>query len=296
MASFISYILIRAGKIIFAAVPFRLVYIVSDGVAWLLRYLVRYRFQTSAANLRKAFPDASPGEIKKYLHKSYRNFSDIMLETIKGFTLSVPQLERRFVFTNPELLKQYFEKGQSVVLTLGHTGNWEWAGLALGNLAPQQILCVYHRLKNTYIDKLILEERSRTGLVLYPKGDTVKLLKHLSGICGAMMLAADQSPANAAAAKWVRFFGVETGFAPGPELVSKRFNYPLVHMSMKRIRRGYYEATFHTLSGNPELESANVLSQLYANAVENEIRKAPPDWLWSHKRWKKKKPATLKNR
>jgi KDO2-lipid IV(A) lauroyltransferase len=185
-------------------------------------------------------------------------------------------------------LRSYLDQGQSVVLTLGHTGNWEWAGLALGNLAPGQILCVYHALKNPHIDRFILRERSRTGLVLYPKGETVKLLKHLSGITGAMMLAADQSPANAAAAKWVTFFQVETGFAPGPELVSRKFRYPLIHMSMERVRRGHYEATFALLSGQPEQEANNALTQKYACALEKEIQDAPPNWLWSHKRWKKK--------
>ncbi len=296
MASYISYIIVRIGKTLFAVMPFKLMYLLSDLMALVLRYVVRYRLETSEENMRRVFPDASEYEMNKYLTESYRNFSDIMLETIKGFSIPIPQLEGRFSFTNPKVLLSYFEQGQSVVLTLGHTGNWEWAGLALGNLAPGQILCVYHRLKNNRIDQLILEERSRTGLVLYPKGETVKLLKHLSGINGAMMLAADQSPANAEAAKWVRFFNVETGFAPGPELVSRRFEYPLIHMSMKRTRRGFYEATFHTLSDHPELEEKNVLSQRYAEALEKEILSAPPNWLWSHKRWKRKKPEVLKNR
>ena len=39
-----------------------------------------------------------------------------------------------------------------------------------------------------------------------------------------------------------------------------------------------------------ELLAPGELTERYARLVEEQIRAAPPDWPWSHKRWKLKKP------
>jgi KDO2-lipid IV(A) lauroyltransferase len=38
-------------------------------------------------------------------------------------------------------------------------------------------------------------------------------------------------------------------------------------------------------------ESEADITKAYARLVENEIRKAPENWLWSHKRWKMQRDA-----
>lgn len=290
----INYFLIKVARFIFSMIPFSLLYPLSDFVAWILRVVVRYRVDVAKKNLKRAFPRASEQDLKTFLVQSYKNLSDITLETMKGYTLSANEVKKRYHFRNPEHLTQYFAKGQSVVLTLAHVCNWEWAGLALGLLAPKQILCIYHPIKNKDIDQLVCRERSRFGMVMFRPENTRTLIKQLNESPGAMVLVADQSPPKAASALWVEFFGTETGFVPGPEFVAKRNRFPVVNMHINRVQRGYYEIEFVTITDHPEREDKKSITRAYAKQLEHQINQAPSAWLWTHKRWKKVKPEGLK--
>ena len=290
----INYFLIKVARFIFSMIPFSLLYPLSDFVAWTLRVIIGYRVKVARDNLKRAFPNASNQALRTYLVQSYQNLSDVTLETMKGYTLAAKEVQERYHFRNPEQLTQYFEKGQSVVLTLAHLSNWEWAGLALGLLAPKQILCIYHPIKNQDIDKLVCRERSRFGMVMFRPEKTRTLIKQLNESPGAMVLVADQSPSKAASALWVDFFGIETGFVPGPEFVAKRNRFPVVNMHIMRVKRGYYEVEFVIISDHPEKEEKKAITQTYAKQLEEQINRAPSAWLWTHKRWKKEKPHGLK--
>ena len=58
---------------------------------------------------------------------------------------------------------------------------------------------------------------------------------------------------------------------------------------MRRTRRGYYEMAFQPLATPGREAAPGELTERYARLVETQIRAAPPDWPWSHKRWKLKK-------
>jgi KDO2-lipid IV(A) lauroyltransferase len=58
---------------------------------------------------------------------------------------------------------------------------------------------------------------------------------------------------------------------------------------MRRVSRGFYEMGFEPLLALGETLPRGELTERYARRVEQQIREAPPDWPWSHKRWKLKK-------
>jgi len=55
---------------------------------------------------------------------------------------------------------------------------------------------------------------------------------------------------------------------------------------MARISRGHYEVVFEPLAAAGERATAADITERYARAVERQVRAAPADWLWSHRRWK----------
>jgi KDO2-lipid IV(A) lauroyltransferase len=74
----------------------------------------------------------------------------------------------------------------------------------------------------------------------------------------------------------------------GPEEISRVTRFPVFFVSMRRTGRGYYVIDIQPLSGEQEL-AAGELTERYARLVEAQIHAAPPDWPWSHKRWRLKK-------
>ena len=52
---------------------------------------------------------------------------------------------------------------------------------------------------------------------------------------------------------------------------------------------GRYLMEFTSLAAAGETLAAGELTERYARLVEAQIRASPPDWPWSHKRWRLKK-------
>ena len=70
------YHLVYAFFYLLSLLPWCIAYIVSDFMAFLLQYVVRYRKQVIENNLMIAFPKISVQERKKIVTKFYQNFTD----------------------------------------------------------------------------------------------------------------------------------------------------------------------------------------------------------------------------
>ncbi|MBV8974076.1 MAG: hypothetical protein JOY74_03060, partial [Sinobacteraceae bacterium] len=88
---------------------------------------------------------------------------------------------------------------------------------------------------------------------------------------------------------WTRFLGRDTAFYMGPEEIARVTRFPVFFIAMRRQARGYYEMEFQLLAGRGEAGRPGELTERYARLVEQQIHAAPPDWPWSHKRWKLKR-------
>ena len=85
------------------------------------------------------------------------------------------------------------------------------------------------------------------------------------------------------------FLNQDTPFLPGPERIARKTNYPVFYFDVDRVKRGYYEITASLLHESPSETADTAITQSYANKLESIIQQKPANWLWSHRRWKKKK-------
>ena len=267
--------------------PYRVLYIFSDFLHFLLQRVIGYRREVVEDNLKKTFPEKSPEELKRIEYLSYKNLSDMLIEGIRAFTISRKQAERRFVIKNPEIFEPFRKQEQGVILVLGHYANWEWAVLSAPlYLRFKNLITFYKPLKNTYIDDYIQKNRTRTGMKLISIAATASTFRKYKENPAIYILVADQSPSNPRKAHWVSFLKRDTAFLHGPEDYAKSYNLPLVFVDIQRVKRGYYEAEFSVLTTEIEKLPKGEITRLYANKLEEVIYKKPEDWLWSHKRWK----------
>jgi Kdo2-lipid IVA lauroyltransferase/acyltransferase len=102
-------------------------------------------------------------------------------------------------------------------------------------------------------------------------------------------MVADQEPTTSEHKYWTRFLGRDTAFYMGPEEIARVTRFPVFFVAMRRLSRGYYEMQFQQLAEAGQVMPSGVLTERYARLVEAQIHAAPPDWPWSHKRWKLKK-------
>ncbi|MBL7851980.1 MAG: lysophospholipid acyltransferase family protein, partial [Cyclobacteriaceae bacterium] len=92
---------------------------------------------------------------------------------------------------------------------------------------------------------------------------------------------------------WMTFLNQESSVYTGIEKVARKLNYPVVYMHPTRPWRGYYTLTLEVIVEDPSRTVDNEITEIYTRRLERDIRENPPLWLWSHRRWKSKRPQSI---
>ncbi len=278
--------------------PMNLLYILSYFLYILLYYLVSYRKKIVFVNLQNSFPSLDETKRKQIAKSFYKHFCDILLEGIKNLSISKRNLEARFRIKNPELVMEYYKKNKSVILTAGHYNNWEWLITIQDCLLPHKAIGIGMPLSQQSLDQKINKRRSRYGMIVAHSGNYMKHIEQLKGTPFALLILGDQSPGNERKSYWTSFLNQTTGFIFGTEMIANKYNLGVLYCTTKKIKRGYYELEFKLICEDPKTLKYGEITEKYVNFLEKDILKEPAYWIWSHKRWKKRKPIdheALKN-
>ena len=135
----------------------------------------------------------------------------------------------------------------------------------------------------------MLKLRTRFGSRLVAADALLPDILKRRQIVRAICMVADQEPTKAEHKHWTRFLNRDTAFFVGAEEIARVTRYPVFFAGMRRAARGRYVMTFEVLAAAGESSAPGQLTERYARRVEAQIRAAPPDWPWSHKRWRLKK-------
>jgi Kdo2-lipid IVA lauroyltransferase/acyltransferase len=283
---FFTYLIFRFFIFIFRITPFPILYIFSDLIAFLLKSVLKYRYDVVKQNIELSFPHFNKEQIKMLIDRFYRNLSDITLETMKSYSMSPDQIKKRNLVINPDFLDEHFKMGQSVCCITSHYANWEWAALTAGYYIKHKNNGFYRPLSNNYIDKFLKKNRIKSGMNLYPVQITARAFFENKEVPSMFVMVADQSPSKVEQAYWYNFLGRKTAFIHGPEMYARKFELPVYFADIQRKQRGYYEISIIEICKNPlELPEGEITNR-YKNLLEQIIIKKPEDWLWSHRRWK----------
>ena len=284
---FIVYILVYPLIWLISILPFPLLYAFSDFLYVLVYRLVGYRKKVVKDNLRLVFPEKSEKEINDITKKFYHHFCDMMLEAVKSLTISDAEIKRRFTFTNIELINNLEKQNRSIIMMCGHYGSWEWI-FVMQKYVTHKGYAVYSRLANKYFDRLVRRIRAKYNSTLITTKETVPTLVRAksNGELTINGFVSDQSPLVSRAFHWSEFMGIKVPIHTGAEVLAKRLDMAVVYFRVKRIKRGYYEASFETLALDPNEFPNYEITDLFIEKVEKQIREAPQYYLWTHRRWK----------
>lgn len=284
IAKIFYYILILPVSLL----PYPLLYLLSDFVYFVMYRMVGYRKEVVFTNLKNSFPNKSEHELKKIMSDFYHHLCDIIMESIKGFTISENQLRKRLIIKNPEFSNYFADKGQSIIFVGGHYNNWEICAQAFAMYSNHKCIGIYKPLSNTFINDKIYTSRSRYGMNLVSMKQTKKSFEEGSE-AKAIVFGSDQNPANPKRAHWVQFLNQDTGVLFGVEKYAKEYDWPVVFVSISKVKRGYYEVEYSLVTDKPKEEPHGKITEDFTKRLEQDIINQPQYWLWSHKRWKHKR-------
>lgn len=271
--------------------PFRALYLLSDVLFLVLYRIVGYRTRVVLGNLKSSFPDKTDAERRRIAADFYRWFCDLLLESLKTLTVTPLAVRERVTFEGMDILRAYAERKQSVIVVLGHFGNWELAGARYSQeTGIPQLYVIYRPLHDRGFDDLMHRMRTRHGTRLYSMKETSQAMVRDKDLVTATAFIADQTP-HADRAYWLTFLGQDTPVYFGTEATARKFNYPVVYLSIMQRGRGHYCMTVETLVENPAEVPAGEITERHTARLERDIRERPDLWLWTHRRWKHKRPV-----
>lgn len=289
LGNYLGYLCLATIVNFFSLFPLRFLYFLSDFFFLILFYGVGYRQKVISENLKRCFPNLSAEDLHSINQKFTRHLCDLIIEGLKGWSISEQALRERYVVKNPELLEFYASQGKSIILAGSHYNNWEWGVVLFNRLFSIPILGVFQPISNSFINQYLIKKRSRWGMGLMPAKNAVKGILQIEEQKGYLLLS-DQSPSSGARPVWLNFFGQPTACLPGLSLVAIQGKMPILYYEVLKEKRGYYSLVLHTLVEDPSSETVDSIAQKYHKKLEKTIRKEPAYWLWSHKRWKRSPP------
>ncbi len=287
---FLIYLLVYPILWLISILPFPILYLFSDFVYFLIYHIIGYRKKTVRENIALALPHLSVQERLIIEKKSFQYLCDMFLEMAKTMTISQSEINKRYVFANIETYLELEKKGKSIALMCAHYASYEWV-LSMNNHITFKGYGIYKKIANPYFDKLVKNIRARFKAYLITTKETKSTIEQnaKNNILGVFGFASDQTPRRSDTMHWDSFMGIETPIHTGAETLAKRYDMNVIYLKGKRVRRGYYEATFEVLSDDIKSIPDFQLSENFMRKVEQQIYEAPEFYLWTHKRWKHKK-------
>jgi KDO2-lipid IV(A) lauroyltransferase len=292
--STILYYLLSFFTRILAFLPFTLLYLISDLLYLIIRYIAKYRINTVINNLRSSFPEKTDQEIHALTKAFYRHFSDFILESLKCISISAKQLDRRMKLINPEIFDDLRKTNTNFALVSAHYNNWEW-GMSFPRYMIHDLLIIYRPLKSKPVDHLTHFMRSRFGAKMIAMEGVYREARKYQTMnlpFGVWFLADQRPPRNSRF--WTTFLNHETAFFEGVEKMSKKLGLAVIFLDIRKVRRGHYEVHFKKLFDNASTTSENEVTLACVKEMEQEIMRKPEYWLWSHKRFKHSRPEEVK--
>lgn len=278
-----------------SVLPFPILYFISDVLYVFIYKIFGYRKKVVITNLRNSFPDKTEAEINEIARLFYHHFCDVVVESLKSFTISEKQIMKRMVLENPELLNSYYDQGRSIILAGGHYNNWEWIAIAIDQQIKHKSIAIYKTLANKFFDQKMRNTRGRFGLMMISTKKVKAIFDTNKDQLTATIFGNDQSPGRSENNYWMNFLNQDTAVLFGTEKYAREYNLPVLFGTIKKVKRGYYRFNFTVVENDPVHAPYGSITEKTTLLLEKEIINLPQYWLWTHRRWKhKRNPGEIK--
>lgn len=278
---------------VFTLLPLPVLYIFSDLLFIILYYFPSYRRDVVQANLRNSFPEKSKKELRTIERKFYHHLADLFVEVPKLAHMGKSQIMKRMTLTNPELVERLYREGRDIACIMAHFNNWEWLQ-SMVYYSDYQTVSIYKPLQNKQFDRFLLELRQKRGMILTPMSNIIRTILQLRSKkkLGIYSFITDQSPPGNELKYWTTFLNQDTPVYTGVERIAIKYDMAVVTFHAMKIKRGYYTFTAELLFDHTAGLEEHAITDRHVRKLEELIREQPESWLWSHKRWKHKRPLS----
>lgn len=277
--------------------PLNVLYIFTDILFIVFFFVIRYRRKVVDENLKNAFPEKTEAERARIARRYFRHLCDTFAEFFKLWHISSSEIKKRCVMINREIPQRYFEEGRSMIVFSGHYGNWEMMYSYKLWEKDIELVPIYKPLHNEIFDRMTYRIRNRFGASPLSKADALRgmLANAREGKVAMTGFIGDQTPSWNNLNFWMPFLNQDTAVFEGTEKIARKLGQPVIFINMRKVKRGHYHAEFYDICPDPAATAPGDITRKNMQMLEKFIHENPEYWLWSHRRWKHKRPESNEN-
>jgi KDO2-lipid IV(A) lauroyltransferase len=256
-------------------------------IGTLAKTVLRKRDRLAFANMRSAFPERDPGELRAALDDCWRHFGRELLCYIRLQSQPLEQISARCPFVNEQLLEEARARGKGVVLISAHWGGWEVGGLALMALVDN-VRTVARRLDNEILERDLAALRAKTGAEVVDRRNAARVLLRGLSENAVVVLLPDQAVLPREGVL-VPFLGRDAWTTPAPAKMALRYGSTIVFAFCipDGIRhRLEFQESIHVDQLSEAERDPVALTRRINDVIARRIETRPELWLWMHDRWK----------
>jgi Kdo2-lipid IVA lauroyltransferase/acyltransferase len=195
--------------------------------------------------------------------------------------------------TGWDAIEEAHARGRGIVIVSGHFGNWELAGAYLpARGIPHDV--IVRPQANPLFNRFIDQTRAQLGMKVVSDAEAVRHTPRALKQNRAVGFVSDQGLLGLAST-FVPFFGRPARTPRGAAVFALRFEAPIVFITAMRKADGTYHFAAERVdveqTGDREADSDSIVRR-YTGILEEWVRRAPEQYFWQHRRWKRQPEGT----
>ncbi|HEX2860505.1 MAG TPA: lysophospholipid acyltransferase family protein [Lacunisphaera sp.] len=258
----------------------------ARALAWFVFNVVRLRRRVVLVNLRLCFPEKDDAAIQQLAFAHFEALAFGLFETTAGWWEPPDHLPtHRFVGT--EHLERALAAGKGVVLLTAHFTTLEICGVFLTARLP--VGCLYREPNNPVVALPMRRHRERVASIAVHFDDLKGLIRALRAGY-AIWYAPDQGK-RTPGSEILPFFGVPAITNTATAKIAKMTGAAVVPYFARREPDGSYLLSIHPALENYPSGDLSADALRINALIEDNIRLAPEQYFWVHKRFKARGPG-----
>jgi len=251
-------------------------------LASIMSPLMKSRKRIALRNLALCFPELSENQRQNLVKKNFHTMGMMLIETALSWWASDAQLEKRVKYEGLEHLDAALAKGKGVILLTGHFTSMELGGRLIMLKKPCYVM--FRELNNQLFNAVMMKFRTlhSEGTVL--RDDPRPMVRALKK--NKIVWYAPDQDFGPRSSVFAKFFGVTAATVPATARLVKMSGAAVIPFTPRREKDGTYTLSLgEALTGFPvgdDIADAQTINDL----IEREVRIAPEQYLWIHRRFK----------
>ncbi len=263
--------------------PHRVALAIGSGVGVLVHALGGSRRAIVRRNLELCFPELDGNALDTLVREHFKALGMALIEMGLARWASDRHLESITTLNGVQHLLDVLESGRGAILLTAHFTSLELSGRVFSRQVPP-FDCVYRRNRSEFITELQRSGREMSAETAIEKRDIKKMVRSLRK-GRAVWYAPDQSY-NRKGAEVVEFFGVPCMHATATSTLARLGDAAVIPFFQLRKPDGTYEVTLLPPFEDFPSDDPVADTQRYVDVLEDQIRKAPEQYFWIHRKFK----------